>query len=124
MKKILLIDFDDSLRDTRVIMLKNAGYEIDLRLDYVAAEKLDHEGSYDLVLIGVRWPLPDETIRYSDRLANFHPDLPILLLMNEGVFIPRGTLSRHLQPGNPREFLSTVASMLADSGHVRETSDT
>jgi DNA-binding NtrC family response regulator len=118
-KKILLIDLNDSLRDSRILLLKHAGYELDLRRDYVAAEALDHEGAYDLVIIAVRY-LPEETILYSDRIAKTHPDLPILLLTDNGVYAPKGTLSRYLEAGTPMEFMKTVASMLAGSVHIRE----
>jgi hypothetical protein len=118
-KKILLIDLDDHLRDTRILLLEHAGYQLDLRQDYVAAEALDHEGSYDLVLIAVR-KLPEETIHYSDQIAKANPDLPILLLTEIGVFVPRGTLSRYLEAGSPKELITTVASMLAGSVHIRE----
>jgi len=118
-KKILLIDLDDHLRDTRILLLEHAGYELDLRRDYVDAEALNHEGAYDLVLIAVR-KLPEETIHFSDQIAKANPDLPILLLTEIGVFVPRGTLSRYLEAGSPKELITTVASMLAGSVHIRE----
>src|SRR6202034_3837675 len=36
-KKILLIDLDDHLRDSRILLLEHAGYDLDLRNNYVAA---------------------------------------------------------------------------------------
>ena len=118
-QKILLIDLDDSRRDTRVKVLKAAGYDVDLRSDFVEAEFLDHEGSYDLIVLSVPM-LPMGAIEYSDRVATSRPTLPILLLTDGGVFVPRGTLSRQMETGHPVELLTTIAIMLAGSSHIRE----
>jgi hypothetical protein len=61
-KKILLIDLDDTRRATRVGLLTSSGYDVDLRDDYIAAERLDHEGFFDLVIVALHGhperPLP------------------------------------------------------------------
>ena len=43
-KMILLVDLDDERRASRVKVLQATGYNVDLRRDYVAAERLDDEG--------------------------------------------------------------------------------
>jgi DNA-binding NtrC family response regulator len=118
-KKILLIDLDDNRRASRVKLLQASGYDVDLRCDYVAAESLDDEGIYDIVIIALH-DIPDRTLEYSDHLAKNNPDLPMLLLTDHGVFVPRGTLSRNLQAGNPIELMKAIASMLVGSIHIRE----
>ena len=118
-KKILLIDLDDERRASRVSVLQATGYDVDLRRDYVAAESLDDEGIYDLVIIALH-DMPDKTLEYSDHLAKNNPDLPVLLLTDHGVFVPRGTLGRNLKAGNPIELMRTIASMLVGSIHIRE----
>src|SRR5579872_2274752 len=50
-KKLPLIDIDDYRRDTRVQLLAHAGYAVDVRRNYIEAERLDHEGNYDLVIV-------------------------------------------------------------------------
>ena len=120
-KKILLIDLDDRRRDSRVKLLQHAGYIVDLRCDYSAAESLDDEGSYDLVIIAIR-ELPQKTILYSDNLIKANADLPVLLILDQNAFVPRGTLGRHIEDGYPLELMQTVASMLVGSTHIREIS--
>lgn len=48
-KKILLVDLDDERRDSRVGLLTQAGYSVEVRKDRIAAERLDHESTFDLV---------------------------------------------------------------------------
>jgi|ERR1700722_4043387 len=118
-KKILLIDLDDSRRETRIKLLQHDGYDVEVRRDYVTAESLSDEGVYDLVIIAIR-ELPQKVIEYTDHPAENNPDLPILLLLDHGVFVPRNTLSRHIETGHPIELMQTIASMLVGSIHIRE----
>jgi|SRR5579863_9184638 len=117
--RILLIDLDDSRRSTRIQLHERAGYEIDLRADYVEAESVDDEDSYDLIVLSVHM-LPDGAVEYSNRLAAKLPTLPILLVTDAGAFVPRGTLSRCIDCGEPVPLMATIASMLAGSTHIRE----
>jgi DNA-binding NtrC family response regulator len=119
-KKILLVDLDDLRRDTRVEMLTNAGYEVDLRADYIAAEVRDHEEQYDLFIIALHRG-PEEATAYSERLNEAMPRLPILLVTARGVFVPRGALSPSIEAGNPVALMREIAEMLTGSTHVRET---
>jgi CheY-like chemotaxis protein len=50
-KKILLIDSNDARRKTRVHLLTGSGYNVDLRDDYISAERLDHEGGFDFIIL-------------------------------------------------------------------------
>jgi hypothetical protein len=118
-KKILLIDLDDPRRETRVHLLQQAGHSVDVRRDYVAAESLSDEGTYDLIIIAIHLN-PENVIQYSDNLAKAIPNLPVLLLLDSGVFVPRDTLARHMETGHPIELMKAVASMLVGSTHIRE----
>ena len=118
-KKILLIDLDDHRRETRVRLLANAGYFVDVRTDYIEAERLDHEGTYDLVIVALHGN-PDKAAHYSDLLSRARPRLPILLLTDSGVYVPPGTLSPSLESGSPAELIREIASMLAGSTYIRE----
>lgn len=51
--RILLVDFDDARRETRVKLLESRGYEITLRDGYVEAERLDHEGRFDMMIVAL-----------------------------------------------------------------------
>lgn len=52
-KRILLIDSNDLMRGSRVRLLSSAGYLVDLRDDSIAAERLDHEREFDIVIIAL-----------------------------------------------------------------------
>lgn len=119
-KQILLIDADDARRDTRVAMLKHAGYEVAVSRDHTAAIRDGEEASYDLVIIAVHREKMQEVAAYSEKLRQAKPSLPILLLTDQGVFVPNGTLSPTLDGGSPGELLEEIAGMLTDSSHIRE----
>ena len=119
-KRILFIDLDDTRRQTRVQMLKQAGYDVVLRNSHIDAEILDHEGHFDLILLTLHRTKLDDAAAYSERLRKQKANLPILLLTDYGVFVPRGTLSPSLETGDAVEMLREIASMIAGSTHIRE----
>lgn len=119
-KQILLIDADDARRDTRVALLERAGYEISVRRDHAAAVNQGGEAAYDLVIIALHREKLAEAAAYSEKLRQAHPTLPILLLTDQGVFVPDGTLSPKVGGYSPDKLLQEVAQMLANSGHIRE----
>jgi hypothetical protein len=99
-KKVLLVDLDDTRRETRVKLLDTAGYEVDVRVDHVTAERLDRETGYDLIIVALH-NRPEDAAAYTDRLTRRTPTLPILLLTDRGVYVPRGTLSQSIGAGDP-----------------------
>ena len=101
-------------------MLGQAGYDVQLRIDHVDAEWLDHEGHFDLVILSLHRTKLDDAAAYSERLRVRRPHLPVLLLLDVGVFVPRGTLSPSMDTGFPMEFMQEIAAMLAGSAHIRE----
>ena len=117
-KRILLIDEDDDRRMTRVALLRQAGYSVEVRRDFKAAKGIEDEGAFDLVIVALRLE-PERTTAYSNELAGHHPGLPILLLTDHGVFAPVGTLGTTLEAGQPAELMSQLASMLAGSSYIR-----
>jgi AmiR/NasT family two-component response regulator len=119
-KKILLIDLDDMRRRTRVAMLAKAGYDTDVHLDDIAVRGPKSEATFDLVIISLHQDKLDRAAAYSEWLRKANPDLPILLLMDAGVFVPHGTLSRSIETGFPFEMMRHIAEMLAGSAHIRE----
>jgi hypothetical protein len=118
-KKLLLVDADDARRASRVWLLSRAGYSVDIRNDYIEAERLDHEGTFDLIIIALHGQ-PEKTLAYSNHLSRAKPRLPILLLTDSGVFVPPGTLTPKIETGNPGALVGEIASMLAGSIFVRE----
>ena len=119
-KRILLIDLDDTRRQTRVRMLEQAGYDVVLRSSHIDAEGLDHEGQFDLILLTLHRKKLDDAAAYSERLRKQQVNLPILLLTDYGVFVPRGTLSPSMETGHPEAMIREIASMIAQSTHIRE----
>lgn len=118
-KKILLIDQDDHRRDSRVSLLTHSGYLVSVRTDHVEAYKLDHEGSFDLIVVALHGD-PTKATQYSDQLSQLKPNLPILLLADVGVFVPPGTLGHSMETGSPASLIAEIARILAGSTHVRE----
>lgn len=121
-KRILLIDQDDVRRESRIKILLSQGYDLDVRRDHIEAEISDHEGSFDLIILALHAD-PEDALSYSDHIARVNPDLPILLLTDYGVYVPRGTLSVSLEAGSPSELVTKVAIMLAGSSHIRDISE-
>jgi DNA-binding NtrC family response regulator len=117
-KRILLIDEDDDRRMTRVTLLQQAGYFVEVRRDIKSAQSVEDEGTFDLVIVALRLD-PERTTAFSNELASHCPGLPILLLTDHGVFAPAGTLGITLEAGHPIELMSRLASMLAGSSYVR-----
>jgi DNA-binding NtrC family response regulator len=118
-KRVLLVDLDDSRRSTRVALLANRGYEVDVRADYLAAEELGGESTYDLLIVALHKGPKDAAV-YADRVAQKTPSLPVLLLTDMGVYVPAGILSRHIGTGDPAALLRQVAVMLTGSDKVKE----
>ena len=119
-KRILLVDLDDSRRQTRVRMLTGAGYNVETRADHEVSEALDREGTFDLLILALHQKNLEEAAAYSERLRKKKPTLPILLLLDTGVFVPRGTLSETMETGFPVEMMRQIAEKLSGSVHIRE----
>ena len=117
--RILLVDLNDFRRETLVELLKNEGYQVFIRDTWRDAGRLDHEGRFDLIIVALRIE-PADAAAYSEQLKNLRPTLPVLLLTDYAVFVPRGTICEYIQSGKPIELLRKIAGMLADSHHVRE----
>ena len=52
-KRILLIDHDDSRRDSRVKLLLGQGYDMDVHEDHLQAQGLDHNCKFDLIILAL-----------------------------------------------------------------------
>jgi len=118
-QRILLIDRDDVRRQSRVQMLESVGYEVETRASFIAAERLDHEGQFDLIIVTLH-SQPEKAAAYSNELTRTDPGLPILLLTDAGVFVPKGTRSQSVGAGSPTLLIEKVSAMLVGSTHIRE----
>ena len=114
------MDSNDLRRDTHVRMLTGVGYEVECSDSCEVSELLGHEAEFDLLILVLHQKKLDEAAAYSERLRYKKPTLPILLLLDVGVFVPRGTLSETMQTGFPAEMMVQIAEKLAGSRHIRE----
>ena len=110
-RRLLVIDRDDIRRKTRVTLLLSAGYEVELRDEHLIAEEENHD--VDLIILAVRRGNEREDLACSERLREKNSTLPILLLTDTGVVIPKGTLSQSVEAGYPLELIRKIEEMLA-----------
>lgn len=118
--RILLVDFDDVRRETRVKLLESRGYAVTLRNDYVDSERLGHEGKFDMMIVALHRQDLERAAQYGDRVRHAKPGLPILLLTDAGLNVPKGTLSKSVETDGHAALLKTVAEMFESSSHTRE----
>jgi len=114
LKKVLLIDRNDSRRDTRIRLLADAGYDVETSEEYFQEERSQNEWAFDLVIVALHREDLNEAAAYSERLRQFKPTVPILLLTDVGVFVPRYALSHCIHAGHPVELLAEIAEMIAE----------
>lgn len=109
--RILLVDFDDPRRETRVRLLEWSW----LRSD-------SPQGLYRIGKTGPRGKIRHDDpgsapagFEQSRRVQRTKPELPILLLTDVGVYAPKGTLSKSVETDGYAALLKTVAKMFASS---------
>ncbi|HEY5030604.1 MAG TPA: hypothetical protein VIK39_19530 [Candidatus Angelobacter sp.] len=101
MKRILLIDHDDPRRATRVLLLQRNGYEVVTANRFEEVEGAIREGEFDLIVVETD-DVKKASIAYGERLRAINPHLPILLLSDTGLFLPREViLSRFAESPSP-----------------------
>ena len=85
MKKILVVDDSDSIREIVSMTLENEGYEIIIGVDGVdALEKIEKQDDLSLIITDLHMPNMDgigliKEVRASDK----YPRIPILFLTTE-----------------------------------------
>ena len=121
MKRILLIDRKDTRRATRVMLLEREGYEVVTANRFQDVENSLAESGVDLVVLNAD---EDEkaTVDYGQRLKHIAPTLPILVLSENGLFLPRTSLLASFRGEHPTppEVLAKIAAMLMASEHERQ----
>ncbi len=113
-KRILLIDRPVLRRDTRELLLRDAGYEV------VTAEIFDvvkghaEEITFDLVVVSMGDSTAGaEAVKYSKRLRAALPTLPMLALSDNGVYrLPKASRISVVQSGSPLELIAEVRKLL------------
>ena len=122
-KRILLIDHNDGRRATRVLVLQEEGYEVITADSYRDVEGRIREAAFDLVIAETDH-ITEAVLAYSQRLRDIQPQIPILVLSDEGLFLPKAVLLDHFAESypSPPEVITKIAAMLRDSTHRRELS--
>src|SRR5678815_591981 len=105
-KRILFVDLEDTRRGTRERLLLDAGYQVEVRSSHELSQQLDHEASFDLVLLAVRRGNRNQAQSYLEMLTQQRPHLPVLMLTDLGIFLPRGSMGKGIESGNPAALLS------------------
>ena len=123
LKRILLIDHDDARRATRVLLLQQEGYEVVTADNYDTVEGRIREAAFDLVIVETD-DIKEAVLAYSERLRGTQPQLPILVLSDQGLFLPKEVLLAHFATSfpSPVEVLAKIAAMFLESTHRREQS--
>ena len=120
-KRILLIDHNDGRRATRVLLLREEGYEVVTADSYQDVEGRIREAAFDLVIVETD-DIKQAVLAYTERLRGVQPQLPILVLSDQGLFLPKEALLAHFAASypSPREVMAKIAAIFLESTHRRE----
>ena len=120
MKRILLVDDNESFRRSLGVVLQRAGYEVQSAADGSAALELYHQQPTDLVITDLIMP-GKEGLETIVELHRLEPQLKIVAISGGGRMAQEDYLpmSRHLgaaatlvKPFSPQEMLELVAKLL------------
>jgi CheY-like chemotaxis protein len=115
-KTILVVDDDLNLRQTLVIILRNAGYEVEFAEDASKGMVLLQGRPYDLMILDYKMPGIDG-LQLLKTVRNLHPDLPVFFLTGNGspelekeaqAYGVKGYL---VKPADPERILQLVRSL-------------
>lgn len=117
-KRILLIDRHDARRDTREWLLLDAGYEVVTAEIFDVVKGRAQETTFDLVVASVGDSAAGaEALTYSQRLRAAHAALPMLVLSDNGFYLPKASRIPVVQSGSPLELIAEVRKLL-ESTHI------
>lgn len=121
MRRILLIDHDDPRRATRVMVLEKAGYEVTTANHFDEVE-MTAADAFDLVLLETD-DIQKAVIAYAERLKAWSPKLSVLMLSNNGMFLPKWSLLAHFKSAHPSptEVVAKIAALLLESSYSQES---
>ena len=117
-KSILIVDGDQNLRYSMALILRRAGYRVDMTGDAAAALVGLRTGKYDLTILDML--MPDNGSILLPRILNLYPNLAILILTaNSSPETPLetshlGEHSRLTKPVTPETLLECVKTTLQE----------
>jgi DNA-binding NtrC family response regulator len=126
MKRILIIDDENSIRRTLRDILENEGYAIDDAPDGIEGLKLVKTNHYDVILCDIKMPKMDG-LEVLDKILESNPDVPVVMISGHGNIdtavdaIRKGAYDYISKPPDLNRLLVTIRNAFEKSNLVTET---
>lgn len=126
MKRILIIDDENSIRRTLRDILENEGYAIDDAPDGTEGLKLAKTNHYDVILCDIKMPKMDG-LEVLDKLLETGSDTPVVMISGHGNIdtavdaIRKGAYDYISKPPDLNRLLVTIRNAFEKSNLVTET---
>jgi DNA-binding NtrC family response regulator len=115
-KTILVVDDDLNLRQSLVIILRNAGYDVEFAESAPKGMLLLQGRPFDLMILDYKMPEIDG-LQLLKTVRNLHPDLPVFFLTGNGSLelekqaLANGVKGYLVKPVDPERILQLVRSL-------------
>ncbi|HET9695506.1 MAG TPA: hypothetical protein VFP40_01485 [Terriglobales bacterium] len=116
--RILLVETEHLRRQTRIALLRAAGYEVEI-LDLHQAHQVAHESGFDLIVFALETLENCAFMEYREQVSKVAPMVPFLLVADNGAYAPAESIEKVIAAGNPALLLREVASLLTGSERLR-----
>lgn len=126
MKRILIIDDENSIRRTLRDILENEGYAIDDAPDGIEGLKLVKSNHYDVILCDIKMPKMDG-LEVLDKILETNSDVPVVMISGHGNIdtavdaIRKGAYDYISKPPDLNRLLVTIRNAFEKSNLVTET---
>ncbi len=126
MKRILIIDDENSIRRTLRDILENEGYAIDDAPDGLEGLKLVKNNHYDVILCDIKMPKMDG-LEVLDKILESNSDVPVVMISGHGNIdtavdaIRKGAYDYISKPPDLNRLLVTIRNAFEKSNLVTET---
>jgi two-component system nitrogen regulation response regulator NtrX len=126
MKRILIIDDENSIRRTLRDILENEGYAIDDAPDGIEGLKLVKTNHYDVILCDIKMPKMDG-LEVLDKILENNSDVPVVMISGHGNIdtavdaIRKGAYDYISKPPDLNRLLVTIRNAFEKSNLVTET---
>lgn len=126
MKRILIIDDENSIRRTLRDILENEGYAIDDAPDGYEGLKLVKANHYDVVLCDIKMPKMDG-LEVLEKILALNPDIPVVMISGHGNIdtavdaIRKGAYDYISKPPDLNRLLVTIRNAFDKANLVTET---
>ncbi|MGE0637021.1 MAG: sigma-54-dependent transcriptional regulator [Bacteroidia bacterium] len=126
MKRILIIDDENSIRRTLRDILENEGYAIDDAPDGLEGLKLVKANHYDVILCDIKMPKMDG-LEVLDKILESNSDVPVVMISGHGNIdtavdaIRKGAYDYISKPPDLNRLLVTIRNAFEKSNLVTET---